>query len=168
MDTSTLTIDDQVDLVLHKIALSPHLTLNLNQLYAVAVMNENTYHLDHFMLEKGLLKISGENRTITAKGLEIANFGGWVSYQKQFKKERPRNLFGLETQQLKYDNEFAAMRREIQKYKSELQAKNEKEIAASNIIISLIEQNKNSKLMFFIGGIAVGILIAGVLSYVLF
>ena len=101
MGTSAYTMDDQVDIVLHKIALSPNLTMDLNELYDVAVMNEETYNLDHFMLEKGLLKLAKEGRTITGKGLEISNFGGWIAYQRQLKGERSRNIYGIEILQRK-------------------------------------------------------------------
>jgi hypothetical protein len=168
METSAITIDDQVDIVLHKIAMSPNLTLNVNELYEVSVMNESTYLIDHFMLEKGLLKMAGENRTMTGKGLEIANFGGWLSYQKQFKRERPRFVQGIDTRQFRQESEMASLRGEIERYKLELLERAEKELASAQVIKSLIEQNKSSKLMFFIGGIAIGLLAASVLSYVFF
>lgn len=168
MDATTLTIDEQVDVVLHKIALSANLTLSLHELYNVPVMNETTYRLDHFMLEKGLIKISGENRTITGKGLEIENFGGWASYQNQLRRTKPRNVYGIETLQIKYESEIASLRREIERYKNDLQSRSEKEVETSRIVKSLIEQNKSSKLMFFIGGIALGLVVASLLSYLLF
>jgi hypothetical protein len=167
MDTSTDTMDDQVDTVLHKIALSANLTLNLNELYNVSVMNENSYLLDHFMLEKGLLKIAKEGRTITGKGLEIANFGGWIAYQRQLKKES-RNVYGLETLQRKYESEIASLRNEIKMQKNELEARAEKEEALSQTIRNLIEQNKSNKLMMLMGGIVTGIVLSSVLWYFLF
>ena len=168
MNTTTLSINDQVDQVLHKIALSKNLTLSLHELYDVPMMNETAYKLDHLMLEKGLLKISGEERTLTGKGLEIVNFGGWSSYQKQLRREKPRNIYGIETLQFKYETEIATLRRELQRHRNESQLHSEKEVEASRIISSLIEQNRSSKLMFFIGGIAVGLFVASILSYLLF
>lgn len=168
MNATTLLINDQVDQVLHKIVLAKNLTLNLRDLYGVTIMDQATYRLDHLMLEKGLLKISGEERTITAKGLEIVNFGGWASYQNQLRKEKPRNIYGVETLQFKYESEIATLRREIQRYKNDGQSRAEKEVEASRVISSLIEQNRSSKLMFFVAGIAVGVFVASVLSYLLF
>lgn len=168
MNAATLTIDDQVDAVLHKIALSASLTLSPQELYDVPVMNERTYRLDHFMLEKGLLKIAGENRVITSKGLEIANFGGWVSYQKQLRREKPRNIYAVETLQIKYESEIGSLRNQIERYKQELRSKSIKDGETSRIIKNLIEQNKSSKLMYFISGIGIGIVLASILSYLLF
>lgn len=62
-------LDDQVDIALHKIALSQNLTLSIEKLYGVKIMDENAYLLDHFMIEKGLIKVVKEGRAMTGKGL---------------------------------------------------------------------------------------------------
>jgi hypothetical protein len=38
MEATALTIDDQVDILLHKVAVSPNLTLSLHALYGLPVM----------------------------------------------------------------------------------------------------------------------------------
>jgi hypothetical protein len=161
-------MDDQVDLVLHKLALSPNLTLSLHDLYDVPVMDESTYQLDHFMLEKGLFKAVKEGRSLTGRGLEIANFGGWASYQRQLKKERPINLYGTETLHRKYEGELSSLRKELDRNRKELQAKAEKEIESSHIIRNLIEQNKSNHVMVYMGGIVSGMLLSSLLWYFLF
>ena len=89
MDYMISTFDDKVDYYLHKISMAPNLTMKLADLYEVSVLDEETYLLDQIMLEKGLLKISKDARVISSKGLEISNFGGWLIYKKQWKKENP-------------------------------------------------------------------------------
>ena len=168
MDTSIYTLDDQVDTVLHKIAMSPTLTLSLNELYNVPVMDENAYHLDHYMIEKGLLKISADGRSITGKGLEISNFGGWAPYQKQFRKERGLNLHGPSTLQRKYENDISELRKDIAKYKAELEARSEKELASAALITNLINQKSSTRLMMLIAGIVVGLVISNILWHFIF
>jgi hypothetical protein len=168
MEASTYTLDDQVDIVLHKIALAPHLTLGVNELYDVIVMNENAYLLDHFMLEKGLLKLTKEGRTITGKGLEISNFGGWVAYQRQLKKENPRNVFVADALQRRHEKDVQRLRSELAQCKLELESKAEKEVASSGIIKSLIEQNRSNRLMMFMGGIVTGLVLSSILWYFIF
>jgi hypothetical protein len=168
MDLSIYTLDDQVDAVLHKIAMSPTMTLSLVELYNVTVMDENAYHLDHYMIEKGLLKISADGRGITGKGLEISNFGGWTAYQKQFKKERSLNLHGPSTLQRKYEADILELRKEIAKYKVELEARSEKELASAALVKNLIDQNSNTRLMMLIAGIVVGLVISSILWHFIF
>jgi hypothetical protein len=168
METTARTRDDQVDFVLHKLAVSPNLTLSLHDLYEVPVMDESMYQLDHFMLEKGLMKAVKEGRSMTARGLEIANFGGWVSYKRQLKKDRPINLYSTETLHRKYEVELASLRKELDRQRKELHARTEKEIESSSIIRNLIEQNKSSHLMVFVGGIVTGMVFSSLLWYFLF
>jgi hypothetical protein len=168
MDTSTYTLDDQVDTVLHKIAMSPTMTLSLHELYNVTVMNENAYHLDHYMIEKGLLKIAADGRSITGKGLEISNFGGWTAYQKQFKKDRGLNLHGPSTLQRKYETEISSLRKEIARHKAELEERSEKELVSAALIRNLINQNSNNKLMMLMAGIVVGLVLSSVLWHLIF
>jgi hypothetical protein len=168
MDTSTYLLDDQVDTVLHKISMSPTMTLGLNELYNVTVMDENAYRLDHYMIEKGLLKISADGRRITGKGLEISNFGGWVAYQKQFKKERSLNLHGPSTLQRKYETDISVLKKEIAKYKAELESKGEKEFASAALIKNLMDQNSNTRLMMLIAGIVIGLVLSSILWHFIF
>src|SRR5688500_2911486 len=82
--------DDKIDYYLHKISVTSNLTMHPRDLYEVPVLDAETYLLDQVMLEKGLLKIDKESRVISAKGLEIAEFGGWLSYKTQLQKEALR------------------------------------------------------------------------------
>ncbi len=170
MEPSTLIIDNQVDALLHKVAVAPRLTLTVHELFGVPVMDENMYRLDHFMLEKGLLKITGDRRTITGKGLEIVNFGGWSAYKTRFNKQKPRSLYAIDNNQhqKKHELEIAALKQEIQEYKLQLEQQQEREAQSINVVGNLIRQNRQSKLMFFIAGATVGLLVAGTLSFLLF
>ena len=168
MDTSTYTLDDQVDIVLHKIALSPNLTMDVHDLYDVNVMNEHTYNLDHFMLEKGLLKIAKDGRTITGKGLEISNFGGWIAYQRILRKEKTRGVHGFETIQQKYEAEIISLKNQIEEQKNELLKNADKETRTVQIINNFIEQNKSAKIIALMAGIVIGLAISSVLWYALF
>ena len=168
INTLTYTLDDQVDKVLHKIAMSPTLTLDPHELYGVSVMNENVYHLDHYMIEKGLVKITADGRSITGKGLEISNFGGWVAYQKQFTKERGLNLHGPATLQRKYEAEISSLKKEISRHKAELEARSEKEVASNEIIKGLISQNSSTRLMMLLGGVVLGLVISSALWHFIF
>jgi hypothetical protein len=167
METYAATLDDYVDIVLHKIALSPTLTLSLPELYDVNVMNESAYRLDHFMIEKGLIKIVKEGRAITGKGLEIANFGGWIAYQLQLKKDKSRNVYPSDETR-KFQKELAHLRLEIEQHKAELTLLQKKEADSAAVIRNLIEQNRNSKVLFFIGGIVLGVLCSSLLWYFVF
>jgi hypothetical protein len=119
------------------------------------------------MIEKGLLNIAGNNRTITGKGLEIVNFGGWVAYRRQLQKEKPRTLYAFETSFRKHEAEITSLKKEIQEYKAQLQKQSEKDSESTMMIANLIEQNKQSKIMTFVSGVAVGLLVASALSALL-
>lgn len=168
MDISTFTLDDQVDITLHKIALSPNLTLGIHDLYDVPVMDEMTYRLDHFMLERGLLKIVGESRSITGKGLEIANFGGWVAYQRLLRKDNPRHLHTIESVHRKHNQEIYSLKKELESLRQEVKSRDEKELANSKIIHNLIEQRRITRVMIFVGGIVSGLLLSSLLWFMLF
>lgn len=82
------SLDEKVDYYLHKISLAPNLTLKLQDLYEVPVLDKDTYLMDQIMLERGLLRIDKDARVISGKGLEIVNFGGWLIYKAQLAKQR--------------------------------------------------------------------------------
>jgi hypothetical protein len=168
METSIHVLDEQVDLVLDKIARSPTLTLNVHELYDVPFMNENAYQLDHVLLEKGLIKVIKDGRAITGKGLEIANFGGWISYQKQLRREIPRNVFPANIQQRELEKENKVLREEIAKQKNEIRELIEKEVVSMLINNNLIQQNNSSKIVLVLIGIVSGLILSSLLWYVIF
>ncbi|HYF69591.1 MAG TPA: hypothetical protein VD884_15705 [Ohtaekwangia sp.] len=158
MDYMISTFDNKVDYYLHKISMAPNLTMKLAELYEVPVLDEETYLLDQIMLEKGLLKISKDARVISSKGLEISNFGGWLIYKKQWKKEhlaREVNSPALKRHTLEIEN----LQKEIATLKQELTDRKDQE-ATSLLIKNLLKQNRNNTLLFLLSGFLAGYIIA--------
>jgi hypothetical protein len=168
MDTSTLTLDDLVDILLHKMALAPNLSMQPNELYEVTVMNENTYHVDHFMIEKGLIKITRDGRTLTGKGLEISNFGGWIAYKRQLKKEKVHAMDGINILHRRLEKDIVFLKSEIERQKDTINKYAIKESATGNTIRHLIEQSRTNKLFYFLGGMLAGMVLSGILWYLIF
>jgi hypothetical protein len=167
MERTISGLDEKLDYFLHKISTAPSLTLNLNDLYEADVLEEDIYLLDQVMLEKGLIKIEGGERVITGKGLEIANFGGWIAYQKQFGKELRKKLVSTTTDSSKYEKLVGELRIEIDLLKNELQDKTDKENSSAELIKSLMEQKKNLKTTMILTGAVIGFSFATLL-WVLF
>jgi hypothetical protein len=161
------TIDPQVDVALHRIAMAPTLMLPVSVLYDVEVMSEVAYNVDHFMLEKGLIRIVEGGRVLTGKGLEISNFGGWVSYQQHLKRERPVRT---EDSRPSFQNqiEVHALKREIERYKAELKFKSEKEQSTSTLLKNVIDEKKNGRTMLLLTGAVVGFVTASLMWLLIF
>jgi Mg2+ and Co2+ transporter CorA len=115
------------------------------------------------MLEKGLLKISNENRVISAKGLEIANFGGWLSYKKQLHKEGLKRDPKTESEK-RLAMEVHQLQKENVSLKAELKQLNEKETATFKIIQSLVLQNRTNTILLLLAGAAMGFILANLRS----
>jgi hypothetical protein len=163
MERVITSLDDKVDYYLHKISVAPNLTLHPRELYEVPVLDAETYLLDQVMLEKGLLKISNENRVISAKGLEIANFGGWLSYKKQLHKEGLKRDPKTESEK-KLAMEVHQLQKENVSLKAELKQLNEKETATIKIIQSLVLQNRTNTVLLLLAGAAMGFILANLKS----
>jgi hypothetical protein len=164
--TFSNSLDYQVDVALHRLALAPKLMLPVSILYDVAVMNESTYNVDHFMLERGLIKVVAEGRALTGKGLEISNFGGWVSYQQHLKRERP--LVNDLRPSFKNQLEIQSLKREIERYKDELRLKSEKEQSSAALVKSLIDQKRSGRTMLLITGAVVGFVVSSLIWLLIF
>lgn len=157
--------DEEVDLVLYRVAQSPTLTMELEELYDSPVLDEKVYLLDHYMIEKGLIKIDRSRRTITSKGLEISNFGGWLAYQRQL---RTRQSPGISKSVLQYQLEIKSLKADLERCEAELASKNEKERRSAKLVKDLIEQNRNSRLATLLSGIVLGLVLSTILSFIIF
>lgn len=159
MERVITSLDDKVDYYLHKISVTSNLTMHPRDLYEVPVLDAETYLLDQVMLEKGLLKIDKDSRVISAKGLEIANFGGWLSYKKQLQKEGLRKEPKSESER-KLALEILQLQKANLSLKAELKQLNEKETTTIQIINSLVQQNRTNTILLLLAGSALGFILA--------
>jgi hypothetical protein len=159
MDRVITSQDDKIDYYLHKISVTSNLTMHPRDLYEVPVLDTETYLLDQVMLEKGLLKIDKESRVISTKGLEIANFGGWLSYKKQLQKEAFKKDPKTENEK-RLASEILRLQKENLSLKAELKQLNEKETTAIQIIQSLVQQNRTNTILLLLAGSAMGLILA--------
>jgi hypothetical protein len=164
MERVITSLDDKIDYYLHKISVAPGLTLHPRDLYEVPVLDAETYLLDQVMLEKGLLKINKESRVISAKGLEIANFGGWLSYRKQLHREGLRKETPRPEAERKLALENEMLIKENESLRDELRRRNEKEATTMQIIQNLVLQNRNNTILLLLAGAAIGFLLANLKS----
>jgi hypothetical protein len=159
MERVITSLDDKIDYYLHKISVTHNLTMHPRDLYEVPVLDAETYLLDQVMLEKGLLKIDKESRVISTKGLEIANFGGWLSYKKQLHKDRLRKEPKSENEK-KLALEILQLQKENLSLKGELKQLNEKETTAIQIIQNLVQQSRTNTILLLLAGSALGFILA--------
>lgn len=159
MEKTVHSIDDKIDYYLHKIAISPNLTLHPLNLYEVEVLDEETCFIDQVMVEKGLIKVEKGVRVITGKGLEISNFGGWYMYQKLLRKENQRQFLESDNNLRKSQRENLSLKQRLSKAEAELQDRIEKDNATQLIIKNLIKQNRASRISLFLAGTVLGVVL---------
>lgn len=167
MEKTTYKLDEKVDYFLHKIALAPNLTLNARTLYEVEVLDEESYLVDQVMLEKGLIKIVGDTRVITGKGLEISNFGGWSLYQKLLRKESQREFLESDKNLRRFEWENARLKKRVLEIEQQLKLSFEKEQATQALVVTLLKRNKTAKIIHVISGIVAGVALASLIWMVL-
>ena len=163
MDLVLTSVDEKVDYYLHKISVSANLTLHPCDLYEVPVLDTETYLIDQIMLEKGLLKIFKEERVISGKGLEIANFGGWLAYQKQLKKEPIPKVSRPEGDR-RIIHEMEKLQKENAILRDEILAGKVKEATTVLVIKNLLSQNRNNTILLLLAGVAFGFILANLKS----
>lgn len=164
MERVIASLDDKVDYYLHKISVTPGLTMHPRDLYEVPVLDAETYLLDQVMLEKGLLKIDRDSRVISTKGLEIANFGGWNAYKRQLHKDRFKTSSRSDLEK-QLGRDIQLLQQENEELKKELQRRDEKEAATILIIKSLVQQNRTHILLQLLAGVAVGFILGYIIGY---
>lgn len=160
MEKTVYSVDDKVDYYLHKIAMAPALRLDPRNLYEVQVLDEEAYLIDQVMLEKGLIKIEGESRVITSKGLEISNFGGWTLHQKLLIRNRGSRVPKEDVVIDKYEAEIRQLKARVVELEDEAQLRKDKESAAFRILQTMVKQAKTDKLYYLLGGIITGFITA--------
>lgn len=159
MERVIISLDEKIDYYLHKICNSPSLTLHPRELYEVPVIDAETYLLDQVMLEKGLLKIDKESRVLSSKGLEISNFGGWLSYKKQLQRENLRKEPKTENEK-KLSAVVEQLTKENDQLKIAVEQSREKETTTMLIIKNLLQQNRNNAVLLVLAGVSIGFILA--------
>lgn len=80
LDLTKVDINDEIDKYLKKLYANKSFKMFATDLYEYLVMNNDGGVIDMTMLEEGLIRIEGDTRMLTSRGIDISKLGGWTVF----------------------------------------------------------------------------------------